>query len=322
MSDVWLRELRGLVQTHRKGAAAMSAIVCPLAAAASMVPFRDNLAGAAMALALVAIIFAIARWGNRAANLAAAFGAIIWFDFFLTKPYEQLTIGRPGHLETAVGLLVVGLVVSEHAVSARRHRRAAREDARNLAVLHQVAELVATGAPASLVVERVRSVMIALLGLQGCRFEPGPAGRRRAMMRGDGEIVYGTVLWGASTMGLPGRGVDLPIRCAGGLLGRFVLMPSPGRPITLERRIVAVALTDQVGSALAGGRRDTECDREDNGAGRFRGCDDCEAHRRPRPARARTNETVRQRQLVDAKLEHAPHSDSPGGPGSCREKGS
>jgi hypothetical protein len=33
-------------------------------------------------------------------------------------------------------------------------------------------------------------------------------------------------------------------------VGRFVLTPHPGVGVTLERRIVAVALADQVGGAL------------------------------------------------------------------------
>jgi hypothetical protein len=39
------------------------------------------------------------------------------------------------------------------------------------------------------------------------------------------------------------------------LLGRFVLVPTPGVGVPLIERVVAVALADQVGGALVGGGR-------------------------------------------------------------------
>ncbi len=53
-------------------------------------------------------------------------------------------------------------------------------------------------------------------------------------------------------MGLPGGEVELPVEYQGRFYGRYVLVPTPGRPISRERRIVASALADQVGAALAG----------------------------------------------------------------------
>ena len=37
-------------------------------------------------------------------------------------------------------------------------------------------------------------------------------------------------------------------------VGRFVLVPTPGTGVSLERRIVAVALADQAGAALTAER--------------------------------------------------------------------
>ena len=36
----------------------------------------------------------------------------------------------------------------------------------------------------------------------------------------------------------------------GNVLGRFVLVPQPNSVVTLEQRVVAVAIADQVGAAL------------------------------------------------------------------------
>ena len=58
------------------------------------------------------------------------------------------------------------------------------------------------------------------------------------------------MLWGAHNMGLPSSAVDLVVQARGQVLGRFVLTPTPGYPVSLHRRVVAVAIADQVGAAL------------------------------------------------------------------------
>ena len=50
-------------------------------------------------------------------------------------------------------------------------------------------------------------------------------------------------------VGLPTRQVELPVRGGGGVLGTFILTPTPGEPISHERCVVALA--DQLGAALA-----------------------------------------------------------------------
>ncbi len=49
---------------------------------------------------------------------------------------------------------------------------------------------------------------------------------------------------------LPATGVQLPVLARGRPVGRFVLLPRPGVGLSLERRVVAVALADQVGGLL------------------------------------------------------------------------
>jgi K+-sensing histidine kinase KdpD len=143
---------------------------------------------------LVAVIVAVAVWGNRAAGVTAAISASLWFDFFLTQPYERLTISREADLETAVSLLVVGVIVTELAARGRHYRMAASEEADHLAALREITGLVASGKPPSVVIDRARLVLTDLLNLEDCRFESGPALRRRATFLADGEVIHGGVL--------------------------------------------------------------------------------------------------------------------------------
>ena len=45
---------------------------------------------------------------------------------------------------------------------------------------------------------------------------------------------------------LPADGVELPVLARGQHIGRFVLVPTPGQAVSLEERLVAVAIADQV----------------------------------------------------------------------------
>jgi len=50
---------------------------------------------------------------------------------------------------------------------------------------------------------------------------------------------------------LPAEGIALPVLSRGQIVGRFVLDFGPGAGATLEQRVVAIALADQVGASLA-----------------------------------------------------------------------
>jgi hypothetical protein len=50
---------------------------------------------------------------------------------------------------------------------------------------------------------------------------------------------------------LSAEGVELPVYGRGHQLGRFVLEPTAGVGVSLDQRVVAVAIADQVGAALA-----------------------------------------------------------------------
>jgi hypothetical protein len=47
------------------------------------------------------------------------------------------------------------------------------------------------------------------------------------------------------------EGIALPVLSRGQVVGRFVLDFGPGASATLEQRVVAIALADQVGASLA-----------------------------------------------------------------------
>jgi hypothetical protein len=71
-----------------------------------------------------------------------------------------------------------------------------------------------------------------------------------AQLTPNGEVRVGLETWSTSDLGLPTRNIDLPVRSGGWLLGHFLLTPTPGKPVSNDRLLVAVAIADQVGAAL------------------------------------------------------------------------
>ena len=239
------------LRLHRDQIALIAGIVMPLCVAAVLVPFRSSFANTASALVLVAVIVAVAALGNRVSGFVATVSATVWFDYFLTRPYQKLAITHRPDIETAVSLFVVGLIVTELAARNRHHHETAIEEADFVGLIHNISELATSGAPSREVVERVRKELIALLHLQGCRYESGPAAQPMMQLEHDGRVFLGGRVWPVDRMGLPGPEIELPVQIQGRALGRFVLTPTPGYGVSYEQRVVAVAIADQVGRVLA-----------------------------------------------------------------------
>jgi K+-sensing histidine kinase KdpD len=104
--------------------AVLAALVAPLALAAILVPFRASFPNTDATLALLLlVVVAVAANGYRLAGVLAAASVAVWFDFFLTQPYERFTITRRTDIETTVLLLVIGVAVTEIAVWAAASTR-------------------------------------------------------------------------------------------------------------------------------------------------------------------------------------------------------
>jgi K+-sensing histidine kinase KdpD len=86
-----MRLQQGLRRDHL---AFLAAAAAPLLLTAILVPFRARLPNTDAALALMLIVVAVAASGSRLPGIVAAVSAAVWFDFFLTRPYEHFTITR------------------------------------------------------------------------------------------------------------------------------------------------------------------------------------------------------------------------------------
>jgi K+-sensing histidine kinase KdpD len=234
--------------------ARLAAFVLPLAIAVVLFPFHTSMPNTEAALIVVVVIVAVAALGDPVSGVLAAVSAGLLFDFFLTSPYERLSITRRQDIETTVLLFVVGLVVTELTARARRSRRRASEQSSHLVELCLVSRMMAEGAEPRLAIAHVEGLLADVLGLRACQFDPSPPSGKAAILRRDGSVMLAGRRW----PNLPGRVVDLPVEYGTQSYGRFALTPTPGHVVALERRLMAAALASDIGAILAGARTSQE----------------------------------------------------------------
>lgn len=225
----------------------------PLVVAALLVPIRTDLDNTNLALILVIVVVLAAIAGGRGPAALAAVVATMSYDFFLTKPYLSLRIDSADDLETTLILLAIGLIVGQLVVIGRRHRAAADRGASEVRRLRRVADQIATGASTDDVMLTAQAELTDLLALRDCRFERVPFVSAYPRLERNGVITgASTRRFAREEFTLPEEGVELEVLARGRLVGRFVMFPLPGVGASLEERVVAVAITDQLGSVLAG----------------------------------------------------------------------
>ncbi len=229
----------------------VAALGLPVAAALALVPGRGHLSASNDALVMVVVTVAVATSGRRGAAAVAALASAATFDFFLTRPYQSFRITGQADLTTELLFVAVGLIVGDLAARGRRYRSAAAEGRHSLDRIHGVGEQIVLGEDPEFVMMSVAAQLRELLVLQDCRFTPNRPSGKGARIATDGTVHLNPLRWPASSVGLPTRQVELPVRGGGGVLGTFVLTPTPGEPIPHDRCVVAVALADQLGAALA-----------------------------------------------------------------------
>ncbi|MYT32614.1 DUF4118 domain-containing protein [Streptomyces sp. SID8354] len=234
----------------RDQVALVAALVLPPAVCALLLPFRGGMSNTHAALVLVVVVVAVAVLGHRLAGALAALSAAVWFDFFLTRPYERFAIVKSADLATAVLLLVVGVAVSQLAARTRELKVIAITDDDYLAQIHHTARLVESAAGPDAVVGHVRRQLVGLLGLTSCRFEYGTLIGRPPRLLEDGSLSWGRRHWDADRDGLPGEEIELRVSRGGRFHGRFMLRAAPGAAPPLAARLVAVTLANQVGAAF------------------------------------------------------------------------
>jgi K+-sensing histidine kinase KdpD len=240
--------------TNYRNPVLAAAVLAPLAVCALLIPFRHSFDNANGALLLVLVIVAVASFGIRPAGVVAAVSSAVWFDFFLTVPYYRFAIANRDDIENTVLLVVIGAAVTEIAMWGRRQQARASRQNGYLAGVLTASRRGAAGGSAAELIDHVRAELVDVLGIDGCRFAAATTGRADApQLNHDGSVTRGSHVLKVERDGLPTNSeIELLVQQGGRDRGCFLLTAAARitRP-DLEQRLVAVALADQVGAALA-----------------------------------------------------------------------
>jgi K+-sensing histidine kinase KdpD len=235
----------------------VAALVLPCVTCAVLATVRDSVTAATAVLVLVLCVVAAAATGDRVAGLLAAVSGGVWFDFFLTAPYQRFTIKGSDDVEATVLLVLIGLGVTEIALWGHRQQsRAARRSGYLDGVL-AAARLVSTGdTPAASLVDVVAHQIAEVLGADDCTYVDGPLrDPTLAVLDHDGTVSRGDHAIDVDRTGMPSNGyVALPVGTGSRVVGHFlVTCASQVTYPTEEQRRVAVLLADQVAAAVLAG---------------------------------------------------------------------
>lgn len=231
------------------------ALVGPLVIAAVLSPFRGSFADTAAALVLVASVVALAVTGGRRAGYVASLASALWFDFFLTRPYDRFAISHRPDVETTVAIVLVGVLVTELAARSRRHARTSSEGFGYVETFQSFSDLAAGPTPSPQIIEFVSTSLVELLDLRACRFERLGTDPPLARVLANGVVDHVGLAWPVGEIGIPGPEAEILAEWRGRVLGRFVITPTPGAAVSVERLSVAVSLATLAAAALDHERR-------------------------------------------------------------------
>ena len=241
-----------ILQTHRPLVVAASTAV-PLIACGILALFRDSIANTNAALVLVLLVVAAASTGIRPAGIVAALASAAGFDYFLTEPYNTLTIADRADIETAVLLLLVGAAVTEVALWGRRQQaRASQEQGYLDGVLGTAATVAAGRSSIGELTDRICQQIVQILQIDTCRFD---AGTRSGLpvLGPTGTVTRAGHTINVARQGLPtDTKIALMLHSSGATYGHLQLTAATRvvRPSRQQLR-VAVTLANQLGAALA-----------------------------------------------------------------------
>jgi K+-sensing histidine kinase KdpD len=229
----------------------IAGLTAPVVLAIALIPVRDTIGNANIALVLMAVVVAIATTGRRVAATVAAFSAAAAFDFFQTQPYYSFTIHRTEDIVSVALLAIAGLVVCQVALWGRGQRAHAERTLSEIAALRSIADMVASGESQTMVEITAAFWLRELLHLTDCRFETTVDTTATALIGPDGTVTMGELRWAPASQGLPAPEVHLPVRCHRETVGFFVLTPTPGAVVSEDRLYTAAAIADEVGAGHA-----------------------------------------------------------------------
>jgi two-component system sensor histidine kinase KdpD len=200
---------------------------------------------------LLSVVIAAIYLGRGPAVLVSILG-VLAFDFFIVPPHFTFAVSDTEYLLTFLGLLVVGMVISQLAAQFREQVDAARRREAAMGVLYSLSRDLAVASGLDGIMNAIVSNVSQVFGRQVVVLLPRTEGNRvlTAMVQSPDfqldENEYAVAVWAFQHGQAAGRGTDtlpaakiryLPLKTAHGVLGVMGIAPSdPQNVLTPEQR--------------------------------------------------------------------------------------
>jgi two-component system sensor histidine kinase KdpD len=216
-----------------------------------------------MALFLLAVIVAAARLG-RGPSILAAILSVVVFDFFFVPPYLTFAVADTEYLLTFLGLLAVGIVISELASNLRDQAESAERRRVETASLYGLSRDLSAASDLQSILKAITNNIAQTFDRDVVVFLPDRAGNLHPTASTpdffSGESEQAVAEWAFEHNQPAGRGTDtlpaaaaryLPLATAGSRIGVLAVRPhDPSRHLPPEGYRLLEAFASQAALAI------------------------------------------------------------------------
>ncbi len=213
---------------------------------------------------LLAVMVAAVYLGRGPSILVSVLG-VLAFDFFFIPPYLTLAVDDTEYLITFIGLLLVGLVISALAVSAREQADSAQRREADTAMLYSLSRDLAAADSHETVLKALQTHLVASFGRDVLLYLPmgnsmHPVSEASPPLFTPSETELNLALWcyrhaepaGSGTNTLPSAEPRfLPLKTSRHTVGVLSFKPiDPTRPFSPDERRMLDAFANQAAQAV------------------------------------------------------------------------
>ena len=237
----------------RDAALLTSALLCAAALAlpAALVPVRERLDNANVALVLMGLVVVAGIIAGRLPALCVAATGALSFNFFQTQPFGTLKMTNGNDVLLTSLLAICGIAVGEVAVHRTRRATESAQRRFDLNALERLTR-IATDDPLAVTWARTRAEIERVLAARQVWFEPTEAlTAGAALPRLDREGVHGVRVhrWTGDGFALPDEGVQIAVDSESSS-GRIVVQTTSRRAVPSGASTYAVAVAGLLALAI------------------------------------------------------------------------
>lgn len=253
-------------QPHRPWSRYLWAIVLVLAATLVGATFQRGISPTNLVMAYLLAVVVAAVYLGRGPSIMVSMLSVLAFDYFLVPPFGTFAVEDAEYILTFIGLLGVGLVISELTARVRDQAEAAQRRESETAMLYALSRDLSTAEGLEAIIRAITDNVSQSFGREVALFLPEGRGKEELRMTGnstsDGwdENEIAVAAWSFKYGQIAGRGTDtlpastgryIPLKTPRGVVGVLGVKPKDeGKQMTPDQRRLLETFSRQAALAI------------------------------------------------------------------------